>query len=267
MKNIIYREIRDRRYTLIAYCGIVVLLLVLYIALFPSIQDSLNQFQKIYETYPEGLYKAMGIENLSINSLENYLSIEMYNLMWQILALLLTSSLAGYAIAGQIEKGTIGFYLSLPIGRTKLFFSKYLAGLSSIMLFVVVSVGGSIPIAALFNMSMSKVGVAKLGILSLLFAWAIYSVALLWSAIFSERSRVYMVMGALLIGMYAMNVISSLKSSLAWLDNYSIFYYYNSQKILSGGNIRLSSAIVYSSIIVLTTILSLYIFKKRDISV
>ncbi len=267
MLSIVIRELRDRRYSIIAYCAITLVLLVIYIALFPSVKASMDQFQQIYESYPKGFYQALGLENISVNSLENYLSIEMYSIVWQLLALLLAISLAGYTLAGQIDKGTIGFYLALPLSRTKLFVSKYLAGLTGIVVFVVMSVGITIPLAALFHSSMPKMGVLNLSILSLLFAWAIYSVALFLSALFSERGAVYTTMGGLLISMYAMNVIASLRSSLAWLDELSIFHYYNAQRILGGNGVPLSSTIIFSSSIALFTLLGLIIFRKRDISV
>lgn len=267
MKPIIIRELKDRRTSLIAYCGIVVVLLLIYIALFPSIKASLDQFQKIYESYPKSFYQAMGIQDLSINTLANYLSIEMYNIMWQLLALLLASSLAGYAIAGQIDKGTIGYYLAMPISRVKLFFSKYFGGVLALLIFVLVSVAGSIPLAALFNNYMPKMGVINLSILSMFFAWAVYAVALFFSALFSEKSKVYMTMGGLLILMYAMNIIATLKGSLAWLDNFSIFHYYNAQGLLSGGSLQLSSIMLFAALIGIFTLLGAFVFKRRDVSV
>lgn len=53
MLSIVLREFRDRRLSLLAYCGIVVALLVVYIALYPSVKASLDQFQQIYESYPK----------------------------------------------------------------------------------------------------------------------------------------------------------------------------------------------------------------------
>jgi ABC-2 type transport system permease protein len=267
MKPIILRELKDRKYTILAYSGIVLLLLVMYIALFPTIKASMDQFQQLYESYPKEIYEAMGVKDLSLNTLANFLSIEMYNMLWQLLALLLACSLAGYTIAGQIDKGTIGYYLSLPISRTKLFFSKYISGLAGILAFVIVSVGSSIPLAALFNDTMPKMGVLNLGILALLFALATYSFAMFLSAVFSEKGKVYMIMGGLLVGMYAMNVVAGLKQSLAWLDNYSIFHYFNAQAVLSGNNLQLSSVLVYGSVIVIFTTLAVFKFNRRDISV
>lgn len=267
MNDIIWRELKDKRYSLASYCGIALALLLVYVSIFPSIKDSMAQFQVIYESYPKGLYQALGIENLSINKIENYLAIEMYSIVWPMLAILFSASLAGYTIAGQIERGIIGFYLALPISRTKLFVSKYGGGLVSIIIFTVASVLSTVPLAALFQNPMAVSGVIKLSLLSLLFMWAMYAASLFLSAWFSERSKVYMVMGGVLIVMYVANIIAGLKTSYEWLSHYSVFHYYNAQDLLSGGELHLSSVLVFVGMIVSFSVLGLVTFSRRDVSV
>lgn len=267
MTAIILREIKDRKYTLLAYCAIILGLFSIYIALYPSVKTSMEQFQKIYELYPKGLYEALGIENIIISNIENYLSIEMYSIVWPILALMLATSVAGYTIAGQIEKGVMGFYLALPIGRIKLFVTKYIAGIVGILLFVAFSVLGVIPLTAIFDIHISWANVFSLSLLSLLFMLAVYSFAIFLSALLAERSKVYMVVGGLLVIMYAANIIAGLKTDLKWLQNYSIFHYYNAQSVLNGKGLKLSSVVVFVAAMVVFAVAGAILFKKRDVSV
>lgn len=267
MKSIMWRELKDRRFSLMSYSGIALVLLLVYVSIFPSIKDSMVQFQALYESYPKGLYQALGIENLSISSIENYLAIEMYSIVWPMLAILLSASLAGYSVAGQVERGIIGFYLALPISRSRLFLSKYASGLLAIIIFTVASVLCALPLAALFQNPLGVASVLRLAYLSLLFMWAMYAAALFLSAWFSERSKVYMVMGGALIAMYVANIIAGLKTRYEWLSHYSVFHYYNAQHILSGGDLHLSSVSVFLGIILVFTVLGLFTFNKRDVAV
>lgn len=267
MRAIIIREVKDRRFSLLAYCAIVLMLLLLYIGLFPSIKASMDQFQKLYETYPKGFYNALGIENININTIENYLAIEMYSIMWPILALLLSASLAGNAIAGQIERGVMGFYLALPIHRIRLFFAKYAAGLIGVAIFILISVIGVLPLTAVFGSPVSATAMLKLSLLSLLFMWAVFAAAMFLSALFNERSKVYMFVGGGLVVMYAANVVAGLKQSLSWLGDYSIFHYYNAQNVLSHPGLPRSSIIVFTAAIVLFTAAGAIAFQRKDVAV
>lgn len=199
--------------------------------------------------------------------MENYLSIEMYSIVWQILALMLAGSLAGFSIAGQIDKGTMGYYLALPVSRARLYLAKFASGIASLIIFVGVSVGGTIPLAALFGTSMSVSGVWNLSVLSLCFALVVYSFAMLLSALFSERSKVYMIMGGLLVAMYTANIVASLKPGLGWLENYSLFHYYNAQAVLTGAALATKTLVVLGVLTLIFALCGLVAFKRRDISV
>lgn len=265
-KAIIFRELRDKRISLIVYCLAMVGTLFMYVGLYPSIQASWADMQKLYESFPKELYEAFGIKDISINSLEQFLAVEQFSFVWPIAAIFFAVSRAGSAIAGDVEKGIINLYLAQPISRTRLFFTKYASFIISLTIFIIFSVFVVIPIAGLFNLSANVSVVAKVGLLSFLFMWAVYSAALLVSAIVSERSKVYMIMGGSLLAMYVMGILAGLKSNLSWLDNYTIFHYYNAQDILSGGAITSTSLIVFGGVIVLSSLLGMIAFNKRDIS-
>lgn len=268
MLTILWREIRDRKTSLIAYCTVGIALVWLYVALFPSIQASSSQFEKLFQSYPKGFYQALGIQELSFNTVEKFLSIELFSFMWPILAILFALSRAGGTLAGEIERGTMGLYLSLPISRLKIYFSKYAGILLAIALFIVITIASILPITALYNTTASAAVILRLSLLSMLFMWTIYAMGMFFSALFSERSKVYMVAGGVILIMYAANVVASLKPGLRWIHKGSLFYYYNAQDTLSGGRpLRLSSLLVFIGSIVMFTALGAWLFSKRDITV
>ena len=265
MMPIFIRAIRDRKISLFAYCVIGIGLLWLYIALFPSIQASSAQLEKLFQSYPKGLYQALGVQELSFNTIEKFLAVELFSFMWPILAITFALSRAGGTIAGEIEKGTMGLFLSLPISRLKLFLAKYSSELFSILVFTIFTVISIIPLTALYGESADVMVILKLSILSFLFMWSIFAASMFLSALFSERSKVYMIMGGALLIMYAANVLASLKPSLSWLHKGSIFYYYNAQDILTKDIVRISFIIIIVGIVILFTAIGAWTFSKRDI--
>lgn len=267
MRALILRDLRDKRISLISYSGAMLASMIMYASMYPSLRDSWDKLQTLYESYPKELYQAFGIEDLSLTTLEKFLGIEQFSFVWPIVALFLVVSRAGSAIAGEIERGTIGLYLAQPISRTRIFVAKYLSFLISMAIFVTASVLAIIPVGALFGTPVNAMNVVNVALLAVLFMWAVFSVSLFVSALSSERGKVYMVMGGSMVVMYVMNVVAGLKPAFGWLANYSVFHYFNAQDILSGAHIAVSSILVFGISIVLFSLLALFAFNRRDISV
>lgn len=267
MKELLLKELKDRKKSLFGYSIGAFLVLWLYILIFPSIQSSAQQLQGALESYPKELLAAFGIEDLRFNTLEKYLGAENYSFVWPILVITLVLSRAGNFFAGEIEKGTIGMTLSLPISRAKIFFSKYLAGILSLLIFVVVSILGVIPLALLHNVDFDFPRLLNLTVLGMFFGMAIFSATVMVSSFASEKAKVYFPVTTALVAMYVMNIIANIKPSLEWLQYGSVFHYFNSQEVLAYNNVSLASYAVFGTITLVSIAVGLLWFKRRDISV
>lgn len=267
MLTIFRRIIKDRRVSLIVYCLAVIGLLWMYIALFPSIHKQATSFNELLKNYPPALMKAFGLQEMSFSTLENYLAIEKFSIVWPMMAIFLVVSFAGATIAGEIEKGTAEIMLAKPVSRLRVFFGKYLAGFFSIVIFTICSTFAVVPLAKIYHVDYVFINYMTLALIIFLFSLAIFSLAMLFSAIFSEKSKVYMTAGGLLILMYVLHVVSSLKDSLKNLKYLSFFYYYDAQQALTKNIINHTGVLVFIIVIVVCTALAAIWFKKRDIAV
>jgi len=267
MRETIIRELKDRKWSLLAYCLGSLLMLWVYVATFTTSTASAQQLQELVKTYPKALLEAIGLGSFDLNTLEKYLNVKHFSLVWPLVAIILAISRAGSQIAGEIGSGTMGLSLSLPLSRARIFVSKYLAGLITILMFTAVSVFGVIPLAAAYNIP-SHIGVLSTAwILCNLFMMAIYSLGLLVSAAVSERGKVYAIMSGGMLAMYMAFIVAAISSNLAWLKHYSLFYYFDTQHVLAGGHISWQSLTVFSLTILIASSLALWRFTRRDIYV
>jgi Cu-processing system permease protein len=172
---------------------------------------------KDVETMPDIFFKMLGIENLGFSTIEQFLAIEHFSIVWPLMVIILLLSIAGSSFAREVEKGTIEMLLSRPISRLKLFGGKYLAGMFSLFVFSITSIFAICPLAAIHNVDYSMDNFVLLAVISFLFGWAVFSIGVLLSAIFSERSRVYGICGAIFLVMYVLNVVALLSENLEWL--------------------------------------------------
>lgn len=267
MVPIVIKELKDRKWFLTAFILGSLLTLWLYVATFTSSQSSSLQLQELLKTYPKALLEAVGLSDMTMNTLEIYLNAKHFSFLWPLLAIILALSRAGGQIAGEIQNRTMGLLLALPISRIRIFFAKYIAGLSTILIFTTVSVFGVIPLALVYDIPSHPDILFKAWILSILFMWAVYSFSLAISSIVSEASRVYMIGGGLIFLSYIAYILSLIDTKFEWLKNISIFHYYNTQKVLSSGDIDLSSWLLFIGLVVIATLFAAWRFNKRDISV
>ncbi len=268
MFNFTYTMLKDRFRFLIIMVLSVMGFQEMYIALFPEIQKQADQLNQLLAAYPESFMKAFGIDSATsmFNSLENYLSTEMFSFFWPILMIVMAISFAGYMIAGDIDKGTIELTLSQPISRFKLFLARYLAGAVGLTVFSIASVYSVSFWAEIHNIAydMHKLQVLTVG--CILFSLAVFSLAVLYSSISSEKGKVAMYTGGTLALMYVLNIVSGLKDSLANLKYGSFFYYYRGETLLGKGEFVDWSIVVFVGFILASTFLAGLIFQRRDIT-
>ena len=261
---VIKRELTLRRNTLLVLCFVVFFLAILYTSIYPSIQSQANQLMHSLK----GVYKAVGIQGTpSFKTLFDYMALEMFAVTWPIIVTILAAGQAGAAIAGETEKGTMAMLLALPIKRSATYLGKYLSGLVSIILFIVATLL-PIPIAAsIGGMGYKLANLFTMAVVCLLFAVAVFSLSLMFSALFNEKGKVYGLVGGLILIMYVLNVVAGLNSALSWLKYVSFFHYFNATAALSTNHIAASSWILFILVSLFAAFIGLMVFKRKDIAV
>ncbi len=262
------RMLRDKWKSFLVYAIATVGFLEMYIALFPAIQKQAGQVNQLLKTMPPELFKAMNMDpsTLSFSNLQSYLSTEYMSFLWPILVIVFAVSLANYISVNEIDRGTIETLASLPAKRSRIYFERYVAGLIMLAALCVVGMLGAIPLAQLHNTVFILDNFLTATIGSFLFAWAVYSLAVLFSVIFSEKGKASMATGGVLILMYVIFIISTLKESLKNLQYLSFFDYF------SGGLLAKNTYPDYAFLTligfaVVATLSAVFWFKRRDLSV
>jgi ABC-2 type transport system permease protein len=269
MLSIIWRTIKNRKISLIAYSLGAAAFLEMYVALFPLFADKQKEFEKLLDIYPEQLFQALGMDKASFNlsKIESFVATEHFSLIWPIMVIILVIAFAGVQIAGEIEKGTIEIILAQPVSRLKIYFSKYFAGLANLFVFVVVSVFAIVPFSAIHNVDYKIENWITMAILGFLFGLAIFSLSMFASSIFSEKGKSNLAVGGIIILMYVINTISAFKESLKDLRYLSFFHYYDFSTAMNKNMIDDTAIWMFLGVSVAATILGAIWFMRRDVAV
>ena len=76
-----------------------------------------------------------------------------------------------------------------------------------------------------------------------------------------------MSIGAIMIGMYVIRIVSILSDKLDKLKYLSFFHYYNAPEALGKNSISPETYLVFIGVAVITTALAAVWFSKRDVAV
>ncbi len=263
--NIFQRTLLEKKWVLLIYCLSGILLILMYVVFFPSVQESAAEVSQLVKNLPESLVKSFGLDAQSFVTFEGFIAGKNYSLVWPILLITLLVSLGSSFFAGEIEKGTIELLLSQPISRVKIFLGKFFAGVLILIFFIIASIFAVIPIAKFYNIDYKIEPFLKLGFVGFLFGLSVFGISLLFSAIFSERSKVVFSVSGILILMYVVNIVSQLKDNLEKSKYFSFFYYFNHTEILIENKINHWALGVFLGMFFISVVFAIFWFNKKDI--
>ena len=266
VSTIIIQLFKDKKVALLVNSGIVAGLILLFASFMPVISERAEDYEALLSSFPPALTDALGIETFDFATLEAFLSVEFYSIMWPIIMISFVAGLAAFMIAGEIENGTIEHILATPIPRWKIFLAKYIGGVEMILVFTAITAYFSVPAAILIDIPYSITASGFIFILTSLFSVAVFSIGMLFSATFSERGKAALITSGILAGMYAMNIVSTIVEQLEWLQYGSFFYYFDYEAALVSHSISGASVAVFVGTIILASAIGGYIFTKRDIT-
>jgi ABC-2 type transport system permease protein len=267
MLALIVKTIYTKRRLLFINIIICALLIWLFVIFFPHMYEQSETLSEAFENYPDAFLQAFNVDVSQLFlSLEAFLAAEHFSLMWPIILIVFIISLGGSAIAGEVDDGTIEILLAQPLSRTKIYFSKYIAGLVILVAFIVISNFSVVPFALVHKVDFDIGKYVLISILGFFFAFGIYSFSMMLSAIFSSKGKVSAVLAGTILGMYAINLLSTFKESVENLRYLSYFYYFDTNNALIEGHINVLSFIIFILTGVIFILIGLIAFKKRDIA-
>jgi ABC-2 type transport system permease protein len=164
--------------------GIVVTALM-FAAIYPSVRDSAQDFDRFFQDLPEALRNLVGQD---IGSPIGYLQSRLFNVTGPVLLLIFTIGQGARAIAGEEEDGSLDLMLATPLRRRTVLRDRaaaMLAGtalLSAVLLVALVAIGR--PFGLDVGIGVLGAAVAMQGLLALAFG----AIALAIGAVTGRRS-------------------------------------------------------------------------------
>lgn len=221
-----------------------------------------EQFRQMIESYPEEFLAFFGGDATSVLSPEGYLKMYAFSMLPIILGIF--SVLAGSGlIVNDEERGRMDLIVTHPVGRTSLFFGRFLGLLgAAISIFAIGWLGFCILLGQSgLDMTWGQLAVPFVSLLAQVLIYA--ALAILLSMLLPTRNLAAMGTGVVLVISYFVSSMVSLNESLEMVAKFLPHYYY--QVELSFQDLNLAWLFGLLGITLVMVLVSWWLFLRRDI--
>ena len=170
-------------------------------------------------------------------------------------------------ITRDFGSGTLDVLLSAPISRTRFLLSR-IAALLILTTVVIVASYVAILIGAAIWAAEVELGALELLLVHLqmlVFTLAVAGGGLLLATLILQPGRTYGLAAGIIVIMFVLLIVADIASNLEWLEKVSIFGYWNPVDQLGPGDFIWRDTLVLGITAVVTAVLALAIFRRRDI--
>ena len=221
-----------------------------------AIQTQGTAIQDVMKSLPTAILEAFKINLSSFTSPIGYMCARSLSLIWPLVVIAFAAGSAG-SISAMLERGTIHFELSLPVSRTAWFASRSLAGLTGLVLVLLVT----------FLALQSFVSVAswwRFAIFGLAFGVLWMGVSYAVAAFARDRGVVTGVVFGLFAIQFIMATFAGVITGAKWLENFNLWSAYVPETVMNNG-IPWGTVAVWLAFGVFGFGLALWRWRTRDI--
>ncbi len=259
------RALRDQRRSLAVWVVALVLLVAMYVAIFPSVRGD-SSYAKLIDGLPKAYRALITVAGGGdITSPVGYLDVELMTFMGPLLVFVYAIGAGAGALAGEEERHTLDFLLATPIRRERVVVEQFVALCAGTAVLVTAMWAALVAEGAMAGMAVplgdAAAAMLHLGLLGVEFGALALFVGALTGRLGPSRALPTVVA----VVAYLVNALGPIVSWLRPLRPYSPFYQYIAHDPLRTGVSAPAVAVTVSSILVLVA-LSAVAFRRRDVT-
>ena len=263
LNNIFLKTLRDQRRSLLMWGAYLVAIGVLMALFYPTI-SKMTFFNQYLSQLPEGLKEMFGSSLVDYTSPAGYFSTELFSLMVPLLLLVFGIGFGANAIAGDEEKGTLGFLLANPVPRQRVIIQKFGVMVTGMILLGFFFWAGLTITTLAMNINISALKLAEATLSAVLLALVFGSVAFLAGSIRGNKGMAMGIGSGLAVLTYLLHTLGGLVNGLKNFRFLSPFYHYMEPDTLANG-LSPVHILVLLGLVVIFFVISIPAFVRRDI--
>jgi ABC-2 type transport system permease protein len=217
------------------------------------------------ETFPKEFLAAFGMTGV-LSDPGVFYTTYMGSWLWPIIAAAAALLAGTRTVALDLDRGFLDLALSTRISRI-----RYLATSigAQVLVMAVLAAAGSLTLWAVGRLqggAFDLGGFATAGLLSFAFGCAIAGPTTLCSVVTLSRGTSSAIVGAVLVAMYAVFVVTQISKDWAWLGPFSAWNHFPTKAIIDDGYMPAGDLALFVAIAAGSWLLALWAFRRRDLA-
>jgi ABC-2 type transport system permease protein len=264
--NIFFRELKAYRKGLFFWSIGMIFLIASGMAKFAAFQSSGQSFNTVMEQLPKSFQTIFGLTGFDLSKVSGQ-----YGVLFFYIALMATvhAVLLGTDIVSKEERDrTSEFLFVKPISRTAIMTAKLAAGLTSLIIFNLVTLVSSIYIVDYFNKGGSVTNDILVLMSGLLFLQLIFfSIGTAIAAVSKKPKATPSIATAVLLATFILSFFVNLDTNLNNLKYLTPFKYFDAKTLIANGKLDPVYVAISLAIVIATIITTYATYAARDLSV
>ena len=196
-----------------------------------------------------------------------FLNLELYSIFFVLILGIVIAFIAASIISKEIESKSIDILLSNPISRKQVIIERFLGLIPMVLIinfFTMVVVYG---ITIVINESLDFVNLFITHLYAMPYFFSVIGIAILVSTLIDEKMKSIIIMIALLVGMFFLEYIANITPDTKNIGLVSLTHYYKPYNALKFGNVDWNGVIVLFTVTIISLVIAVIYFDKKDIKV
>jgi ABC-2 type transport system permease protein len=261
--NIFLRELRANRKSVLTWCGIMLLLIVVGFSKFSAYYNN-PEMLTIVDDFPQAMVSTFNLNAFNLTTITGF-----FGVMFAYFSLLLSIAAAMWGsdiIAKEERDKTVEFSLSLPVTRKRLVTAKILAATVNCIVLLFVTWLITLAMAQKYQPDSEFYRFLSISMLALFIVQMIFlAIGILLGCAMKQYKRAESAAVSLLLATYFLSIISGLNKDLEFLKYFSPFKYFNPVTLLHESKFDITF-IGLSVVIIVASLAGAYVsYSKRDL--
>lgn len=257
-----WQSVRMRRFTLLAWAVSLALLVITYVAMFPTIEKI--DLKSMLEQYPQELLRAFGFQGAEqLTTAIGFLNTELFGFMLPLAIVFLPVGVIVRMTARAEERHYLDPLFAAPLARWNLMLSAGIAASAAMIVPIVATIATALITASIagVELTLSEIGASALSLVPMgAFAGSLASLVI---GLTPRHAMATAVAVGVTVVMYLMNVLAGLVSFFNDIKGLSLFHYYT-EWINTG--ISWPSYLTILAISAAVTALACVLYERRDLA-
>lgn len=261
--NIFLFELRLLRKSLIIWNIVLVLLLLMFVSLYPSFHNDVETSKKLLETVPPAVKAAV---SLSIDTMFSVLGFYSYLFTYLVLAASIQAMNIGTSLLSKERKlKTEDFLLTKPLTRTRILTTKLLAGITALVITIVIYIAASLLLTKIIVTENFSIKAFIMISLTLFFVQIFFfSIGVFLSTILKKIKSIISVTLPVVFGFFIVGVIQAM-NNITDLRYLTPFKYYDTKYITKHQSFETKFLVIEVIIVIILITASYILYNRKDI--